>query len=506
MKGAVHWGRNRPLLQAGLMGTKMRGREWVRSRPDPKVFLLVGGLVILVVALFTISDRRALLTQRFEVRAAFGNVTGIAMGAEVRLAGLGAGEVVGIEIPLNPGEPFVVRMAVREDLRRLVRTDAVAAVLADGVVGSAFIQIQPGSARSPAVENGGRIRGVDAVDTANLVSEGRDAFSAVAEEVRGLRRDMDGVLGDLNATIRSTRHLVEGTGKNMEGVTGAGVQVLDGASAVLEETRAIIARLSGGDGLVHQLLGDELHYEELVSTVEKGQAAVRSVRRIAEEMEYAVRGVGGREGGATRLVRDASEAAAVARDAMADLAENAEVLKRSWPFRGFFAERGFYNLDELTRDDYRQLLHGERYTPVRAWVDADSLFETDREGRIALAETAVVRLDQAMSEMLDYRRDGPLVVEGYAGSGESHPAFPLSQARADLVKSYLVGAYGLPAPLTGAIAMGSQAEDSPSGDGSWEGVALSMFVDASSTRRSGTRSDGPHGTSEPMEAPEAARR
>ena len=51
-------------------------------------------------------------------------------------------------------------MRVREDLRPLVRTDSVAAVLTDGLLGSVFIQIRSGSADAPSVADGGRIRGV----------------------------------------------------------------------------------------------------------------------------------------------------------------------------------------------------------------------------------------------------------------------------------------------------------------------------------------------------------
>jgi len=95
-----------------------------------------------------------------------------------------------------------------------------------------------------------------------------------------------------------------------------------------------------------------------------------------------------------------------------------------------------------------------------------------------------------MSGMLDYRGDNALVVEGYAASDSSQRAVPLSQERADLVRSYLLRAYDRPAALTGAMAMGWIAEDSPSGDGSWNGVALSMLVDTPSARKSSANQVG----------------
>ena len=65
-----------------------------------------GGLLLFAVGLFLIGDRRLLFAEDFEVEADFGNVTGIVVGTSVRLAGLDAGEVLGLEIPSRPGERF----------------------------------------------------------------------------------------------------------------------------------------------------------------------------------------------------------------------------------------------------------------------------------------------------------------------------------------------------------------------------------------------------------------
>ncbi len=439
---------------------------------------VVGGLLLFAVGLFMIGDRRLLFTERFEVEADFGNVTGIAIGTGVRLAGFDAGEVLGIEIPLNPGERFLVRMRVREDLRPLVRTDSVAAVLTDGLLGSVFIQIRSGSAGAPQVEDGARIRGADAVEIADLIEEGRRTFTTLAGEFTGLREEMAGALGNLGATVDTTTQLVTRVGADIEAITGASAQVMEGALAVLADTRALVAGLSEGEGTVGRLLEDDALYDGLVGTVAETEATVRAVRQSAEQLERVVAGLAGPEGDATRLMADAGEAAALARNAMSDIAENTEALKRSWPFSGFFTDRGFYNLDQLTRDEYRELLGDDRYTPLRIWVEGDLLFETrGGEGRITLAEGAVERLDEAMAGLLAYPRDSPIVVEGYAAGGGAGLEYRQSQARADLVRSYLARAYRRAASLTGAMPMGSAADGSPRGDGRWDGVALTMFVD-----------------------------
>ena len=437
---------------------------------------VVGGLLLFAVGLFMIGDRRLLFADRFEVEADFGNVTGIAIGTGVRLAGFDAGEVLGVEIPLNPGERFLVRMRVREDLRALVRTDSVAAVLTDGLLGSVFIQIRSGSADAPVVDDGGRIRGVDAVEIADLIEEGRDTFRTVAGEFLGLRTQMSDTLGDLGATIETTTELVTGIGEDVRTITGASAQLMEDARTVLADTRSVVADLAAGDGTVGRLLGDDALYTHLVGTVQETEATMHAVRRSAERVEQAIDRFGGPDSETVRMLADAGEAVAHARDAMSDLAENTEALKRNWLFSRFFGERGFYNLDQLTRDEYRELFVDDRYTPLRIWVDGDLLFETDAAGEVTLGPDAVRRLDEAMAELLDYPRDSPLVVEGYAVGNNPGEEFRQAQEHADVVRGYLVQTYRRVSTLTGTMPIGSAAEGSPSRDGRWNGVALTMFV------------------------------
>ena len=172
-------------------------------------------------------DRRLLFTDRFEVEADFGNVTGIGIGAGVRLAGLDGGEVLDVQIPSNPGGRFLVRMRVREDLRPLVRTDSVAAVLTDGMLGSVFIQIRSGSAGAPPVEDGGRIRGIDAVEVRDVIAEGRETFQTVGEEFLALRADMSAALDDLSARLAGASKLLNRVGEDVGAISSANARVLN---------------------------------------------------------------------------------------------------------------------------------------------------------------------------------------------------------------------------------------------------------------------------------------
>ncbi len=305
----------------------------------------------------------------------------------------------------------------------------------------------------------------------DLMEHGRENFRIVADEFRGLRAEMGQALRGVSATAELTAQLGTRAAQSIGALARANDRLTENASRMLATTRARSADLTGrveGTGF----------YEGLVGTVEETQATVRAVRKRGEQVAAEMAHLSGPEDNRGHVLTDIGDASARARDAMARVAENTEVLKRNWPFSGFYAARGFYNLDQLTRPEYRELRRDYGYRRLRRWVEAELLFETDGEGRMTLADTAAARLDEAMVGLLDYLRDSPIVVEGYAAARGAGLEYRRSQIRAGLVRSYLIRAYRLPASLTGAMPMGSQADGSPSGGGSWDGIALTILVDA----------------------------
>jgi phospholipid/cholesterol/gamma-HCH transport system substrate-binding protein len=161
-----------------------------------------------------------------------------------------------------------------------------------------------------------------------------------------------------------------------------------------------------------------------------------------------------------------------------DLAEGTEALKRNFLFRGFFTDRGFFDLDTVSREAYvAGVLEGDDRTALRIWIGADGLFVPDETGGIdRLTDEGRRRVDSAMADLMRYPRDSPLVVEGYAESQTGEAAYLRSVDRAQTVRDYLLGRFRLQSTLTGVMPMSDQATGSPRGDGRWSGVALTLFV------------------------------
>ncbi len=449
---------------------------------------VVGGLLVFAIGLFMIGDRRLLFAEQFEVEADFGNVSGVQIGTNVRLAGLPAGEVIGIAIPPAPGGRFMVRMRIREDLHSLVRTDSVAAILTDGLLGSVFIQIRSGSESAPEVPDGGTLAGADAVAVADLIEEGRETFRSVAAEFVTLREEVSETFTGLGETIESTIGLIDGVGEDVREVTVTSALFMDAARGAMTAVQELMDGVAAGEGTAGKLLTDDELYTEMAGIARETAATMQAVRQSAEHVEELVAGLQAPESAAQQLLVDAGDAVTYARNAMADLAENTEAMKRNWLFRGFFSERGFYNLDELTVDDYRVLLRDDRYTPLRIWLDADVLFAADDPAQLGAG--AERRIEEAMGELLQYPRNSPLVVEGYATGGNEAEQYLAASARAALVHNYLTRTFRRSAELTGTMPLGAEADDSPAGNGRWNGVALTLFTDTGELERNGSTSNG----------------
>ena len=331
---------------------------------------------------------------------------------------------------------------------------------------------------------------MDAIEIADLIAEGRNTFRLVASEFLVLRQQMADTFGAMSETVDTTTRILNEAGENVQMVTSVSRGLMEDARAMVLDTRGIVTDLAAGQGTVGKLLTDEAFYGHLAGAARETEATMRAVRGSAEEVEALVAGFGGPDGKGTQLLATAGDVVVHARNAMSDLAENTEAMKRNWLFRSFFADRGFYNLDELTLDEYRELWRDDRYTPLRIWLDAEVLFDADGD-RVILREDAAVRLDEAMGELLDYPRDSPLVVEGYAvGQGRSRE-FVRAGAQAEVVRDYLARTFGRDVRLTGTMPIGADAAGSPTGDGRWEGVALTLFVDSERLARTEGASSAP---------------
>lgn len=446
-------------------------------------FVLVG-VVVFGLGLFLIGDRRLLFTSHFETATSFGKVTGLVVGTPVRLAGLIAGEVLEIRTPARPSEKFLVRLRIREDLHALVRTDSVATIQTDGIVGNAFVQIGMGTDEARMIGPDELLVGVDPIEFADLIKEGRDTFRLVSREFMELTGEVTKTVGGLTETIAVTKGVIADVGGELSVAAATARRVAGTVDETVGDVRGLLAGVKEGKGTVGKLFTDTTVYDRVAEATRDAQQTARTVRETAELTRDAVLAFSGPGGMGPQLTQSIRNTLAGIEEVTFDLAEGTEALKRNVLFRGFFRERGYFDLDSISREAYQQGLLERNHTAVRIWIDGAVIFARAPDGREVLTDDGRRRLDAAMAQLMQYPRNSPLVVEGYAADDED--AYLVSLDRAQRVRDYVLSRFRRQTASTGVMPLSGDAAGSPSGDGTWAGVALTMYV-PNTTFREGTR-------------------
>src|SRR3954470_24410394 len=106
---------------------------------------VIGGLILFGIGLFLIGDRRMLFSKSADYYTEFSQISALDSGAKVRVGGMDAGELVEVRVPPGPGAKFRVKFRVISKLFPVIRTDSVASIQTDGLLGNKFLQIDIGT-------------------------------------------------------------------------------------------------------------------------------------------------------------------------------------------------------------------------------------------------------------------------------------------------------------------------------------------------------------------------
>ena len=144
----------------------------MRNRNVNVGLFVLAGLLLFGAGMFLIGDRRQAFGKHVEYYSDFVNLAGLANGAKVRVGGMDAGEVLDIGVPDSPSSRFHVKWRINAKLRGLVRADSVVTIEMEGVVGSTYLAVRPGSARAAPAAALAMIPSREPVELSELLTRG----------------------------------------------------------------------------------------------------------------------------------------------------------------------------------------------------------------------------------------------------------------------------------------------------------------------------------------------
>jgi len=461
----------------------------MKSKAVKVGIFLVGGLVLFCAGLFLIGSRAQLFGNHFTVYTKFSDINSIQTGAMVRVSGMNAGQLTGIEVPKTPSSKFLLKMTVDREFRPIIRRDSVATIETQGMVGNEFINIKIGTANSPECPPGCTLPSQEAASIGELMRAGGKLAQTMQSTIEDVRHRADSALGNIDGASSRVNNLIAAMSPKILAMTNnadaivAGVRHGQGAAGKLLTDKAVAADVQATVSNAKQTTANMVQASRKVNAMaseirQKDLPALHQTMQNAQDMSQQLNqavgtflSTGNNKEGTAVALRDAAHGFD---ETANNLADDTEAIKTNFFFRGFFKRRGFYNLSTLTPEKY-EATDFVKQPRVRLWIPASELFKTGRNGSQALTSAGRARLDQAMSALVPYLPDNPIMIEGYSTSGVPDQQYLASRQRALEVRNYLDAHFHLNPDRVGAMPLADRPPEE-TGKQKWDGVCLVLVV------------------------------
>jgi phospholipid/cholesterol/gamma-HCH transport system substrate-binding protein len=444
---------------------------------------VAAGLTLFTVGLFLIGNRHQAFARHVEFYAEFRDLSGLAKGAKVQVAGMDAGQILEIGIPDSPSAGFRVKLRIDERFHGLVRTDSVATIGTAGVVGETFMLVHPGSSGAQVAAPLATLPSKEPTELSDLLDQGKGTLADVDVAVK----NANGLLTTVGGKVNSTLDQVKGTVSNVndvvvglkEGRGAVGMLLRDPALA--DQVRQTVTNVqqasvnidhasSQANGLLSDIQSHNFP-QKIDSTLASVSRAAANIDASTGQLRQTITEFAGPDEQGVTAGVNISQSLSNANEATANMADETEALKHNFFFRPFFQHRGYYNLTQISPEKYRKDTLFTSPNNSRTWLSADQLFVRDPDGLEQLTPQGKSLLDNALAQYGDSIVESPIVVEGYWGGDNPADQLTHSRNRAIIVRRYLQIHFQLDLGHLGAVPMKNLP---PSGldHSSWDGICI----------------------------------
>ena len=175
------------------------------------IFTVVA-LGMLIVAIFLIGRTKNMFGNTFHIYGTFKNVGGLEAGNNVRFVGINIGTVTNIRIISDTLAR--VDMIIDEKARPYIKSDAVATIGSDGLMGDKLVSIASTSANAVTIKDGAQIAAVDPADFGAIISK----VQRIATNAETITDGLAGIANQINSGKGNIGRLIYGSdiAKNLD--------------------------------------------------------------------------------------------------------------------------------------------------------------------------------------------------------------------------------------------------------------------------------------------------
>ena len=223
---------------------------------------VLAGIVVFTVAIFFLGQKSALFTRTSRLYVEFPDISGLAVGAPVRLSGLEVGTVDAITFSSDPRELKTrVRLVVQTKYMSRIRADSRALIDSAGLLGDKVVNISMGSHGAGALADGATLQTGQALSFETLSSGLNQAVTSLTR----IAGKVEGIVGSAEAT-----------------------QLQRDVGRVAASLANVLEQVERGDGLLHQVIYDPRYARAVAATVADVRSTAESARRASARLDRIV--------------------------------------------------------------------------------------------------------------------------------------------------------------------------------------------------------------------------
>lgn len=224
--------------------------------------LFVGfGILALFTTVLLIGKERRLFESTVVVETHFPNVGGLAIGADVMLAGSPVGHVSAIRFPIlradmpTLSKDVTVVMEISERAMPWIREDSLARIDSKGLLGDKIINVDIGSPALPEVQKGGTLGSTPPIDLNRALQQAQEVLSNVTE------------------TVADAREIFRGFVKK------GGDEALANSAKSLSR---LFKEIEQGKGAIHALIYDQKGGKETITSLTELRQSLENINKLTK--------------------------------------------------------------------------------------------------------------------------------------------------------------------------------------------------------------------------------
>ena len=137
-------------------------------------------------------------------------------------------------MPSDPSGKFRARLEITEDLHQLVRTDSVAAIQTEGLVGGSFLAVSTGTAGAPRAPAGSTIPSREPFLLADMFEQMSGTIGKVNATIDSLGAGIEKTLTSVDTTVGSANALIVDVSDDVKTLASASARITSDAAQIAE--------------------------------------------------------------------------------------------------------------------------------------------------------------------------------------------------------------------------------------------------------------------------------